>query len=202
MLSGIAAKTKVFELGENGGNNDDWFKLITALAVSGAPHAEDYFVEFASKVENADSEEELRWKFKTCQKDANANKAQADGLEIITVGTLLKYAYEAGADLSPWRSQAESQPAQLLPLPFINMSSWDNEPLPEREWAVSNKIPLRQTALISGEGGVGKSYVRCIFASRMYWAVIGSTRILFKGPRSLWMPKTMKKNSTFVSAQS
>ena len=116
MLSGIAAKTKVFELGENGGNNDDWFKLITALAVSGAPHAEDYFVEFASKVENADSEEELRWKFKTCQKDANANKAQADGLEIITVGTLLKYAYEAGADLSPWRSQVEVATGAITPV--------------------------------------------------------------------------------------
>ena len=60
MLSVIAANTKLLELSENGGNNDDYYKLITALAVSGAPHAEDYFVEFASKVENADSEETLR----------------------------------------------------------------------------------------------------------------------------------------------
>ena len=156
MLSVIAANTKLLELSDNGGNNDDYFRLITALAVSGAPHAEDYFVEFASKVENADSEEELREKFKTCQK-ANAKRTlMAD----ITVGTLLHYAYEAGADLSPWRSQAEAKPAaQLLPLPFINMSNWDNEPLPEREWAVPNRIPLRQVALFSGEGGVGKSYV-------------------------------------------
>jgi Bifunctional DNA primase/polymerase, N-terminal/AAA domain len=43
------------------------------------------------------------------------------------------------------------------PLPFINMANWDNEPLPMREWAVPNRIPLRQTAIISGEGGAGKS---------------------------------------------
>ena len=158
MLSMIAANTKLLELSDNGGNNDDYFKLITALAVSGAPHAEDYFVEVASKVENADPEEELRWKFKTCRKDANVNKAQADGLEKIS-GTLLKHAYEAGADLSPWRKQIEEQPAQLPPLPFINMSKWDNEPLPEREWAVPNRIPLRQVALFGGEGGAGKSCV-------------------------------------------
>jgi RecA-family ATPase len=45
----------------------------------------------------------------------------------------------------------------LPPLPFISMSNWDNEPLPKREWAVPNRIPLRQTAIISGEGGAGKS---------------------------------------------
>ena len=64
------------------------------------------------------------------------------------------------------------------------------------------QIRLRQTALISGEGGVGKSYVTLHLCVAHVWAVIGSTRILFKGPRSLWMPKTMKKNSTFVSAHS
>jgi hypothetical protein len=43
----------------------------------------------------------LREKFRTCAKNANANKAQADGLEEITVGTLLHYARQAGVDLSP-----------------------------------------------------------------------------------------------------
>ena len=91
MLSAIAPNTKLLELGDNGGNNNDFFSLITALAVSGAPRAEDYFVEFASKVQNADPEAELRSKFKTCQKDADGR---------ITVGTLLHHARQAGADLS------------------------------------------------------------------------------------------------------
>jgi RecA-family ATPase len=149
ILSMIAANTELLELSDNGGNNNDYFKLITALAISDAPHVEDYFVEFASKVENADSEETLHAEFRRCQKAADGR---------ITVGTLLKYAYDAGADLSQWRGQTEAKPAQVFPLPFINISNWDNEPLPEREWAVPKRIPLRQTALLSGEGK-GKSYV-------------------------------------------
>jgi DNA polymerase len=42
-------------------------------------------------------------------------------------------------------------------LVFIDMSRWDFETAPEQEWAVYNRIPLRQCALFSGEGGAGKS---------------------------------------------
>ena len=48
---------------------------------------------------------------------------------------------------------------QLSPLPFSDMSNWDHEPVPSREWAVPDRIPLRQTSLFSGEGGAGKSYM-------------------------------------------
>jgi hypothetical protein len=101
-LGVIAANTKMLELSETGGDNDDYFKLITALAVSGAPHAEEYFVEFASnpKIKGADSEETLRAEFARCKKDANANKPQADGLEKVDVGFLIARARLAGADLS------------------------------------------------------------------------------------------------------
>ena len=44
-------------------------------------------------------------------------------------------------------------------LPFINYSNWDQELMPDREWAVMDRIPLRQTSLFSGEGGSGKSSV-------------------------------------------
>jgi RecA-family ATPase len=43
------------------------------------------------------------------------------------------------------------------PLPFINMSNWDHEPIPEQDWAVHNRIPRRQCVLFSGEGAAGKS---------------------------------------------
>src|SRR5262249_32793271 len=46
---------------------------------------------------------------------------------------------------------------QLPSLPFINMSNWDNEPVPEQEWAVLDRIPIGQTTLFTGEGGYGKS---------------------------------------------
>ena len=43
------------------------------------------------------------------------------------------------------------------PLPFIDMSRWDDEDPPPREWAGSDRFPLYQTSLLSGEGAVGKS---------------------------------------------
>jgi RecA-family ATPase len=52
-------------------------------------------------------------------------------------------------------------PAQQ-PLPaikWLNMSNWDNEPRPERDWAILNRVPLRQAGLFSGEGGTGKSII-------------------------------------------
>jgi RecA-family ATPase len=45
------------------------------------------------------------------------------------------------------------------PLPFINISNWDNESVPPREWAVPDRIPLRQAHLFSGEGAAGKSTI-------------------------------------------
>jgi hypothetical protein len=85
------AGVMVLEHGANGGDNDMWFKLITSIAVSGAPHVEDYFVEFASKAKDADSEEALRAKFRDCARLANGQ---------ITLGTLIHYARQAGVDLS------------------------------------------------------------------------------------------------------
>jgi AAA domain len=46
------------------------------------------------------------------------------------------------------------------PLPFINFTNWDHEPIPEYEWSVLNRYPLRQTILSTGEGAVGKSLLK------------------------------------------
>ncbi|HZC57325.1 MAG TPA: AAA family ATPase [Xanthobacteraceae bacterium] len=40
---------------------------------------------------------------------------------------------------------------------WLDMSSWDNEPIPERKWAIRDRVPLNQAGLFSGEGGTGKS---------------------------------------------
>jgi len=43
------------------------------------------------------------------------------------------------------------------PLPYVDMSSWDVNPAPEREWAVDNRIPMYQPHLTTGHGAIGKS---------------------------------------------
>src|SRR5262249_51544473 len=39
------------------------------------------------------------------------------------------------------------------------MSKWDSEPVPERQWAIKDRVPLNQAGLFSGEGGAGKSII-------------------------------------------
>jgi RecA-family ATPase len=47
--------------------------------------------------------------------------------------------------------------APCTPIKWIDMSTWDGEPTPEREWFIRDRIPIRQPTLFSGEGAVGKS---------------------------------------------
>jgi RecA-family ATPase len=65
-----------------------------------------------------------------------------------------------GAPPKDERPAAEPAPAQKTwrdVLPFVDMSGWDDVPVPEQEWAVAERIPLRSAFLFSGEGAAGKS---------------------------------------------
>jgi RecA-family ATPase len=42
---------------------------------------------------------------------------------------------------------------------WVDMSNWDNEPVPERQWAIRDRVPTNQAGLFSGEGGTGKSII-------------------------------------------
>jgi RecA-family ATPase len=56
-------------------------------------------------------------------------------------------------------SESVKQTAKLPALPWIDMSQWDHELRPVREWAILDRVPLRQAGLLSGEGGTGKSII-------------------------------------------
>jgi RecA-family ATPase len=62
----------------------------------------------------------------------------------------------AGENVFQLRPKIE-QPA--LRLVWLDMSSWDNEPVPRRDWIIPNRVPAEQFGLFSGEGGVGKSII-------------------------------------------
>ena len=87
----------------------------------------------------------------------DADKSNADTLvDICFDAPLWKPDEKPAAETEP--SNEEQQ--ELPPLPFINMANWDNELVPEQEWAVLDRIPLGQTTLFTGEGGYGKSTVQ------------------------------------------
>ena len=44
-------------------------------------------------------------------------------------------------------------------LSWVRMSSWDGEAIPQRQWAIRDRVPLHQAGLFSGEGGTGKSII-------------------------------------------
>jgi RecA-family ATPase len=54
--------------------------------------------------------------------------------------------------------RAEIPSPILEPLPFVDMSAWRvNEGVPPREWGLRDLFPLRNVALLSGEGAAGKT---------------------------------------------
>jgi RecA-family ATPase len=57
------------------------------------------------------------------------------------------------------RLDAERKARKPEPMQWLDMSTWDDEPRPEREWAILNRVPLHQAGLFSGEGGAGKSII-------------------------------------------
>jgi hypothetical protein len=63
--------------------------------------------------------------------------------------------YPESADGEP----DQAPPSQRQPLPWLDMSNWDREPVPQRKWAIRDRVPLNQAGLFSGEGGTGKSII-------------------------------------------
>jgi RecA-family ATPase len=54
--------------------------------------------------------------------------------------------------------QSDSGPdTPPTPLAFVNINAWTKRTPPAREWAVPDRFPLRNVALLSGEGSTGKS---------------------------------------------
>jgi RecA-family ATPase len=51
----------------------------------------------------------------------------------------------------------EEAPAAPDPLIFIDLTRWQDQPVPERPWAVRDRIPLNNVTLFSGEGAIGKT---------------------------------------------
>jgi hypothetical protein len=69
----------------------------------------------------------------------------------------LAFRESASGDAATLEALCREVAATISRITFIDMLHWDDAPTPEQEWAVYNRIPLRQVTLFSGEGGTGKS---------------------------------------------
>ena len=67
--------------------------------------------------------------------------------------------FDAASLLDQLLGDRSKPEAPRLPLEWLDMSGWDSEPVPERKWAIKDRVPLNQAGLFSGEGGTGKSII-------------------------------------------
>lgn len=57
----------------------------------------------------------------------------------------------------PNGARRQKQKSESQDIEFIDVCAWHNQPVPERDWVVQDRIIRRNVASLSGEGGVGKS---------------------------------------------
>jgi hypothetical protein len=103
----IASNGK-FELEANGGNNAEYHTLVTSIARSGAPHALDIFIKYASNAKDADTPDKLEEHF------ARAKTPRSSGPSI-SIGTFIYIAQECGANFDKWKQQEQGE-ADVPPL--------------------------------------------------------------------------------------
>jgi RecA-family ATPase len=129
--------------------------------------------EIVEAIARAARDEEWRDRVTAARDHANEFRA---GRKARGLPTLKKiFGEEVGRQVADWleyRGQAEDFPytddappmgdtvaKAPQPLQWLDMSRWDNEPVPERKWAIRDRVPLNQCGLFSGEGGTGKSII-------------------------------------------
>jgi len=59
----------------------------------------------------------------------------------------------------PARNGSEQAPNPLALLPFLNASSWQDNPIPSRRWLVRHRIPMSNVTLLQGDGAAGKTTI-------------------------------------------
>jgi RecA-family ATPase len=122
----------------------EWINVGMALHETGWDNAFDIWDEWSKTAPAAYDADDQRKTWESFSRPFNGTR--------ITLATLFDLAIKQG-----WQDQQKPSSAPPPPLPFIDISNWDNELPPPRQWAVLDRFPLRQTSLFSGEGSAGKS---------------------------------------------
>lgn len=94
--------------------------------------------------------------------DALCDIGSLIGLDDDTVQAITVFAKDMADDQSyPATNDraVDERRAIVPPLAWIDFSKWDEAPVPERKWAIRDRVPVNQAGLFSGEGGTGKSII-------------------------------------------
>ena len=131
------------------GDSSDWYVLINGVITGASYHAS--LVSLAARLVGSRMHDGTAVKLlraimsaSTAPHDTVRWQARFDAIPRIVSSAREKY-------------QQDEPPTG--PLPFIDMQPWDSTPAPQRPWAVTDRIPINQPTLFSGEGAAGKTLV-------------------------------------------
>jgi len=143
---------------------DSWFRIAGALRRELGDSGKSMFHKWSSRSKKYDP--------RACDKKWE----DAADVTRITAGTLFYMADQVDTD---WRDryndrlrkqqfgeqkqgqkQEQKTGAKAYMARFIDYSQWDNVPVPEQEWAVPDRVPIRRVTLFSGTGAAGKSLLQ------------------------------------------
>jgi len=132
------------------GDSSDWYTLVNGIITGASYHAT--LVALAARLVGSRMHDGTAVKLlraimsaSTAPHDAVRWQARFDAIPRIVSSAREKY-------------QKDDAPP-VGPLPFIDMQPWDSTPAPSRPWAVTDRIPINQPTLFSGEGAAGKTLV-------------------------------------------
>src|SRR5262245_14229366 len=90
-------------------------------------------------------------------KEATERAANGDGREEPPLASGPEDYGANGRGTNQQRAKSDGDQDCLPPLPFIDMSTWDEVPAPPRHWLGHDRSPRRQPTILSGHGEAGKS---------------------------------------------
>ena len=132
------------------GHSSDWYVLVNGVITGASYHAS--LVSLAARLVGSRMHDRTAIKLlraimsaSTAPHDAVRWQARFDAIPRIVSSARAKF------------QQDDAPP--IGPLPFIDMLPWDSAPAPPRPWAVTDRIPINQPTLFSGEGAAGKTLV-------------------------------------------
>jgi hypothetical protein len=98
--------------------------------------------------------------WKRARQGYHAERLVSEGLTSAAIRPLRSNGHDrAPTRDAPLNSLNNREGLTFPPLAWLDMSTWDSDPIPERKWAIKDRVPLNQAGLFSGEGGAGKSII-------------------------------------------
>jgi len=91
----------------------------------------------------------------------------------------------------------DTEPA--VRLQWIDTGHWDNEPCPQREWAIFERVPLRQSTLFSGEAQLENPLSNSCARLRTLSAAIGLAHYPNTAALCISAAKMTNRNCVFGS---